>query len=202
MKNFKHELPSFEDCPVCGSELTIYTNADQNVDEEPGWYAGDGDPANCQECGFEGYVSADEDGAFVTYDEGLPHNMEALINYIEKRLFATEAALRNVLAECDEMIDGCGHLDLETRRTLRSWSKKIREAADWRKLKPAPVIASELQEGINKYVADEADRTTRRALGWPEKTTLKERRNDGAAAFEEAVEIMKDQFGVDGPEEE
>ncbi len=144
MAKFKHELPSHEDCPVCGSELIVHTNAEQvcpciteggeeECDCNYTYIAGDGDPALCDECGFAAWVSADEDGAYVTYDEGSKANLEVWGNYTEKTLYEREKRLRNVIAECEDMDEQSGHYTLKVRSAIHLWSDRILRAAKGKK---------------------------------------------------------------------
>jgi predicted RNA-binding Zn-ribbon protein involved in translation (DUF1610 family) len=55
-----------ESCPECGSSMTLFTEARQ--DNGCQWRAYDGDPVDCDECGFRAHVCADEDGAEVMWD--------------------------------------------------------------------------------------------------------------------------------------
>ncbi len=64
-----------EDCFVCGGDVELVTEIKQPTDDN--WMALDGDPVECIEdgCGAKMYVSADEESAYVTQDEDLPHNV-------------------------------------------------------------------------------------------------------------------------------
>lgn len=77
-------VPTDESCHVCGNELEIHTEASQEGVSD-GWLAFDGDKAECPECGFQGWVCADEDGAYINWDETSEHNLKCADIYEKKR---------------------------------------------------------------------------------------------------------------------
>lgn len=62
----KHRIPTGDDCPRCGSEGYLLTDARQYGD---GWRAYDGDPVVCEDCELKGWISADVDGAEVRWPD-------------------------------------------------------------------------------------------------------------------------------------
>ena len=67
------------DCFICGATLQVTTEAKQ-VDGE-GFLAYDGDPVKCPDCGAAAWISADEDGANVLWDEQSEHNRACYEKY-------------------------------------------------------------------------------------------------------------------------
>ena len=94
----KHKIESGTDCFICGAEFWIHTNAEQEdrVDVrhygEPyradirsySWTAGDGDEVICDDCGAMGWVSADGETAYVSWDEMDEHNTKCYDAWEEK----------------------------------------------------------------------------------------------------------------------
>jgi len=62
-----HKIPTDEDCFICGDELVALSDSTTGVT--------DGDEVICEACGAEAWISADEDGAGVSYDEMSAHNV-------------------------------------------------------------------------------------------------------------------------------
>ncbi len=73
-----------ESCLICGDDLVIETDVKQDTMDHEAWKAVDGDPANCSECGFQAYVSADDQIAYIAWDETSEHNVKCAEEY-EKR---------------------------------------------------------------------------------------------------------------------
>jgi len=92
-----HEIVTDDSCPVCGEELYIKTSATQDPDHA--WTAYDGDDVVCKICGFLGYVSADGDGACVSYDESCEHNMHCFADHAEKENTALRLDIKRLKAE-------------------------------------------------------------------------------------------------------
>jgi hypothetical protein len=57
------EVRITESCPLCGSDLTLHTDASQP--EVGGWCCWDGDEVACDDCGAKGAMSADGGEAWV-----------------------------------------------------------------------------------------------------------------------------------------
>ena len=84
-----------EDCFVCGTQMVVLTKAPQQcpcVDSSPcasehdaAWWAYDGDEVRCPECDAMGWVSVDEDEAYVVFDEMSEHNTECDRKYQESQ---------------------------------------------------------------------------------------------------------------------
>ena len=67
----------FEECFICGDELTLYTKADQSECEGRGWSycAIEDDTVQCSSCGALGSITIDDETASVNYDEESDHNV-------------------------------------------------------------------------------------------------------------------------------
>ena len=85
VKNLQH-IEIFEDCVICGDQMTLYTKADQSECEGQGWSycASEDDTVQCPSCGALGWITIDDQDASVNYDEESEHN-EAVRKAYEAR---------------------------------------------------------------------------------------------------------------------
>ena len=79
-----HKIPTDEDCFICGDELVALSDSTTGVT--------DGDEVICEACGAEAWISADEDGAGVSYDEMSAHNVLCAERYEANERLATRDA--------------------------------------------------------------------------------------------------------------
>jgi uncharacterized protein with PIN domain len=67
-KTKKFHVIDWDECPECGDELVVESMDDPN-NPLPQNYVYDGDPVRCASCGCCGFVSADEDGVSLIWND-------------------------------------------------------------------------------------------------------------------------------------
>lgn len=106
----KYQMNSGEDCFICGDEFIIHTDVPQDekdANDEYIYLAQDGDLAKCPGCGAVGYVSADEQGAGISWDDSSELNLTACIDWQQKeidQLRADNARLKSLCADAAAML--------------------------------------------------------------------------------------------------